>query len=132
MKLTKSGLPEALQAWRDSFIMYKIFEYVWNITIMYKIDTIDLLFRRVMVIIKIWINKSAAMCRNSSTKFHQFGEKSMHGAHPRLRLKAETSETSTQRSIVICKKNRKKMIFGWFWGDLWKKRYAASFGLNVT
>ena len=55
--LTKSGLPEALQAWRVSFIIDNIFKYVWIIITVYKIILVDLLFRRVMVSIKIWINK---------------------------------------------------------------------------
>ena len=55
-KLTKSGLPEALQAWRDSLFIDKMFEYFWNIITIYKNISIDLPFRRVMVIFKIWIN----------------------------------------------------------------------------
>ena len=53
MKLTKCGLPEALQAGRDSFIIYNLFEYVRNIITIYKNVWVDLPFRRVMVIIKI-------------------------------------------------------------------------------
>ena len=53
MKLTKCGLPEALQAGRDSFLIYKFFEYVSDIVTIYNNVLVDLPLRRVMVITKI-------------------------------------------------------------------------------